>query len=170
MVLEVTSSLKAALWELYFKEGCDQQGWAYVSLKDINVKDSCLIFTKGVHRICIKLMDKIVSEIKDISRPVSGNFVFDYLACNVGQQKKYESVMLVNPVALCWVKVGNNAFSDDQVDALSRVKLPVAIFRIRQVLAPPGSIDTKLEIRSADDWLDKIDDLRDQAESDDDYF
>lgn len=170
MGLQITPSLKAALGELYYKEGFDQQGWAYVSLNDINIKDNILVFNKGVHRISIKIMDKIVPEIIEVSRPVKGNLVFDYLACKVSQQKKYEGIIFANPMALCWVKIGKSTFSNEQIDALGKIRLPVAIFRIRDLLAPPATIETKLEIRSGEEWLDELDDLRDQAESDDDYF
>lgn len=46
----------------------------------------------------------------------------------------------------------------------------MAIFRIQDVLAPPAKIEMKWEIKSGKEWLDELDDLRDQAESDDDYF
>lgn len=174
--LEITPSLKAALAELYYKEACDQQGWAHVSLKDIRISDSnVLVFNKGPHRVSIRLMDKIAQEIREISsRPVNddgrNSYLFDYLACKVGQQKKYEGVMLANPAALCWVKVGKKTFSDEQVDALGRIKLPLAVFRIRNVLVQPGKIEMKWEMKSGEEWLDELDEQRDQAESDDDYL
>ncbi len=47
MSLEITPSLRAALSELYLKEGCDQNGGAYVSLENIhNSKDNLLVFSK----------------------------------------------------------------------------------------------------------------------------
>ncbi len=172
--LELTPSLKAALAELYYKEGFDQQGWAYVSLKDICISDNnILMFNKGPHRISIRLMDKIVPEIKEISsrQANDGNSsVFDYLACKVGQQEKYEGVMLANPAALCWVKVGKRTFSSEQIDALGLIKLPLAVFRIRNVLVQPGNIEMKWEMKSGEEWLDELEDQRDQAESDDDYL
>jgi len=170
MGLEITPSLKDALRELYYKEGCDQKGWAYIALKDIDIKGNTLVFNKGVHRISIKLMDKIVPEVKEISRSVNGNFLFDYLACKTGQHSKYGDVMLANPDALCWVKIGNGAFSSDQIDVLDRIKLPLVVFRIKDVLAPPAKVEMRWDIRSGDEWLDELDDLRDQAESDDEYF
>jgi hypothetical protein len=170
MSLELTPSLKRALGELYYKEGCDQKGWAHVALRDISVKDNVVVFNKGIHRISIKLMDKLVTEVKEISKPVNGNFVFDYLACRVKNQDKYEGVMFANPTALCWVKIGNSAFSSDQIEALGRIKLPLTVFRIRDLLAPPAKVEMKWDIRSSEEWLDEIDDQRDQAESDDDYF
>lgn len=172
--LEITPSLKAALAELYYKECCDQQGWAYVSLRDIKIVDNnVLVFNKGSHRISIRLMYKIVPEIEETSRSLDNNgdsFVFDYLACQVGQQRKYEGVMLANPAALCWVKVGKRSFSSEQVDALERIKLHLALFRIRNLLVPPSKIEIRWEIKSGQEWLDELDDQREQAESDDDYL
>jgi hypothetical protein len=171
MSLEMTPSLKGALGELYYKEGCDQKGWSYVSLKDIDIKDNVLVFNKGARKISLKLMDKIVPEVKEISRPINGNFVFDYLSCKVSQQGRYEEdVMLANPAALCWVKIGKGVFSSDQIDALDRIKIPLAVFHIRDVLVQPAKVEMKWDIRSGEEWLVELDDLRDQAESDDDYF
>jgi hypothetical protein len=168
--MEITPSLRAALGELYYKEGCDQQGWAIVPLRGIDVKNNILVFSKGVQKISIRLMDRIVPEVKEISRPVKGGFVFDYLACRVGQQKKYEGAVLADPAALCWVKIGRGTFSNDQIEALGRIKIPLAVFRIRDLLVPPAKIEMKWEIKTGEEWLDEIDDLRDQAESDDDYL
>jgi hypothetical protein len=46
----------------------------------------------------------------------------------------------------------------------------VAVFAIRDVLAAPGKLQARLDVRAAKEWLDELDDLRDQAESDDDYL
>jgi hypothetical protein len=186
MSLEITPSLRGALGELYYKEGCEQKGWAYISLENIHnaaiesaaFKDSnILVFKKGFHRITIKLMDGLVSEVKEIARPTNNSkenpsFVFDYLACKVGQLKQYDGIMLANPTAICWVeiKTGGSTFSDNQIRALERIKLPLAVFHIEDVLAPPRRIEMEWDIRSGKEWLDELDDLRDQAESDDDYF
>lgn len=170
MSLQMTPSLKTALSELYYKEACDQHGWAYVSLKDIDVNSSILSFNKGVHKISIRLMDKIIPEIKAISESVDGNFIFDYLACKVGQHAKYEGAILANPMALCWTKVQNSKFSNVQIDALSRIKLSVAIFRVKDLLAPPTRINVKWDIKSGEEWLNELDELRDQSEYDDEYY
>lgn len=100
MSLEITPPPKAALRKLYYKEDCDQNGWAYVSLENIhNSKDNILAFIKGARRINIKLMDKTMQEVKETSRSANGGFVFEYLACRVGQQSKYDGVVLANPTA-----------------------------------------------------------------------
>ena len=166
--MEATPRLKAALYDLYWREDCDQKGWAYVALKDIGVRDNIIVFSRGSGRINARLMDKIVPEIKEISAPAKGGFVFDYLAYNPGQHSG--GTVLANPAAMCWVKIGRRAFSDGQIDALGRIKIPLAIFRIRDVLARPAKVEAKWEIKSGEEWLDELDDIRDQAESDDDYF
>ena len=174
-MLHATNSLKSALAGLYYKEGCDQDGWAYISLEDIHNNSSkdagTLIFRKGHHKINVKIMQSIVQEIKEISRPAGNSFLFDYLAFKVGQKDRYDSPIVANPVALCWVKVGGGgAFSGSQVEALGRVKLQVAVFRIRDVLAPPRQVEMRWDVKSGEEWLDELDERREEAESDDEYF
>lgn len=177
MSLAITKSLRGSLGELYYKEDCDQKGWAYVSLEDIQFKDNTLVFKKGFHRIHVRIHEQIVREIKEISKPTNQSkenpsFVFDYLACKVGQKDRYDGVIVASPLALCWVEVktGKSAFSDSQIEAMERIKLPLAVFYIRDVLAPPRKIEIEWDIRSGQEWLDELDDQRDQAEYDDEYF
>ena len=108
MKLQITPSLNGALGEAYYKEACDQKGWAYISLENIHndissqFKDSkILVFKKGFNRIRIKIPEQFISEIKEISRPTNASienrsFVFDYLACRVGQKESYDGVMLAS--------------------------------------------------------------------------
>ncbi len=45
--IEITKRLIGTLSETYFKEFCDQQGWAYISLEQIHenkIKDNILKF------------------------------------------------------------------------------------------------------------------------------
>ncbi len=44
-------------------------------------------------------MDKTMQEVKETSMPTNGSLVFEYLACRVGQQSKYDGVVLANPTA-----------------------------------------------------------------------
>jgi hypothetical protein len=178
MSLEVTNSLRSALGELYYKEGCDQKGWAYIPLDNIKFRDdSILPFKKGSHNINIKIMESIIPEIKEMCRPVGNSrenpgFVYDYLACKVGQRDRYDGAIVANPTALCWVKIktGRSRFSRSQVDALEKIKLPLALFSINDVFASPRKIEVEWDIRSSEDWLNELDDLRDQTEYDDEYF
>lgn len=160
--------MKSALYELYYREGCDQKGWAYISLKDIG-DGRDLVFRKGSHKINVRIMESIVPEIKEISKRANNSrFMFNYLACKVGERDRYDA-MVANPTALCWVKM-KGKFSSDQIDALEKIKLPLAVFHIVDVLEPPRKIEMEWDIRSGQEWLDEIDDLRDQAEYDDEYF
>ncbi len=111
MSLEITNSLKGALGELYYKEACDQRGWAYISLENIHnsfLDNKELVFKKGFHRIRVKIPDDVIREIKRISQPTNDSienpsFVFDFLACRVGTREKYDEV-ITNP-ELCWVPI-----------------------------------------------------------------
>ncbi len=160
--MEITPSLRAALAELYFRESCDQQGFAYVPRSEIGDFKNTLVFRKGKHAMTIKMHEQVAAEVREFST------VFDSLACRVGQKDRYET-MVANPLALFWVKTTSN-FTNDQLDALHRVELQVAVFRIRDVLAAPGRIEMRWEIKPAKEWLDEIDEKRDEAESDDDYL
>lgn len=174
MSLEITPSLKASLGALYCKESLDQKGWAYVQLGDIGggarqLGDSnVIIFEKGARRISVKVPAQVMREITRLAS--LANKSFDYLACKVGQKESSSAVIVANPLGLCWVKAGKGTFSGDQLDALEKTVLQVAVFAIRDVLAPPGKVQVRLDVRSAKEWLDELDDLRDQAESDDDYL
>jgi len=178
MSLEITNSLKGALVELYYKEGCDQNGWAYISLDNIKFKeDRILTFKKGRHNVNIKIIESIISEIREVCKPATNSqdnpgFVYDYLICKVGQREKYDSTIVANPTALCWLKIktGRSKFSRKQIDALEKIKLPLALFSINDVLASPRTIELDWDIRSGEDWLNELEDLRDQTEYDDEYF
>ncbi len=170
MSLEITPSLKASLGMLYCKASLDQKGWAYVSLGDIGAKpgDNIIVFEKGGRRISVKVPGQVMREIAALAASADKS-VFDYLACKVGD--RHEGVIVANPLGLCWIKVGKGAFSNSQmIDALEKTGLQVAVFAIRDVLAAPGKVQTRLDVRTAKEWLDELDDLRDQAESDDDYL
>lgn len=176
MGLSVTPFLKDELFDLYFRQTCDQEGWAYVPARNISFKEkNTLAFSKGPRKVQVRVHEQIVPEIKATA------FAFDYLACKVGGLKKEEKehqqdhttavAVVANPLALCWIKTkGGKSFTDGQLDCMSRTRLPVAVFRIRDVLAAPAKIETRWETKSGKEWLDEIDDRREEAESDDDYL
>lgn len=173
MSLEMTTSLKEALAHLYYREACDQKGWACVPLESINIRDNVVDFAKGSHNISIRLPVQIVAEIKEVSKlGPKGKPVFDYLACKVRQKERYEGMIVANPTALSWVQVkrGRHEFSDREIDALERIRIPLALFYVRDVLAQPRQVEVKWDIKTCDQWLDELEDKRDQAESDDDFL
>jgi hypothetical protein len=179
MSLEITGSLKESLREVYYREGCAQQGWAYSPLQNVHdsltslKSEGILVFEKGDHSVRVKIMQQIIPEIYEIGRsasPGSPGFVFDYLACQVKNIPK--SVIVANPEALCWVKLrsGRSIFTEEQVEALSKIKLPLALFQVRDVLASPRNVEIKWDIRSGGQWLDMLDEKKEQEEYDDEYF
>ena len=188
MKLNVTPSLNGSLGEAYYKEACDQKGWAYISLENIpNDKGSqfkdgnILVFKKGFHRIRIKIPEQFISEIKELSRPTNNSldnpsFVFDYLVCRVGQKSSYEGVIIANPSDFCWaeVKTGNSGFSDNQVAAMGKIKLPLALFYIEDVYQLPENIEIEWIRQDSRQWLDEVKRVEkeelENEEEDDNYY
>ena len=162
MNLQVTTALKKSLSGLYFSEWCDQKGWACVPAGKVRADNNIIEFEKGPARIRVRVPSQFLAEIMDTA-------AFDYLACQVGQKEKYDNPVVANPLALCWIKQGRSLLQA-QLDALEKSKIPLAMFSIKNVLAPPAQIEIKWDTRPGRKWLDELDDKRDQAESDDDYF
>ena len=174
MSLKITDSLRRLLAQSYYREACDQDGWAYISLEDLNIGDNNLVvFFKGSHKVSVRLPAQVISEIREFSKlDLKGRPVFDYLACKVRHQDRYENIMFANPTALTWVQVrtSRSEFSDKEVEVLERIKIPLALFYVRNVLVQPQKIEVEWDIRTGDEWLDELDEKRDQVESDDDYL
>ena len=165
----ITNKLKGSLGELYYKEFCDQRGWAYISLESLHdTLNEKWVFTfkKGFNRIQIKIPENIRPEIKSIAHPTNSkeqpSFVFDFLACKVGTLKKYRPVN--GPAEFCWaeIKTGDAVLSENQIDAMSKIQLPLAIFQIDKVLAPPFKIDLSYYMKSGKEWLAGIDQVEKQ--------
>ncbi|HKU49327.1 MAG TPA: hypothetical protein VJP79_05210 [Nitrososphaera sp.] len=183
--LEITESLKAGLSELYFREECSQKGWAFalpqricndISVSSNNTNTNHLVpFRNRNQEIRIRVMQQLVSEIKEFSQPSSRppySSIFSYLVCKVGRTA-HQDPILANPSALCWVQIRKGrelSFSDQQIDALARMKLPLVLFYVRDVLAAPRNVEVIWDSRSGTEWLDMLDDLKEQEEYDDEYF
>lgn len=165
MSLDITNALKGALGELYYKEGCDQKGWAYLSVENINngSDNGVFVFKKGFHRIRVRIPKSLDPELEMVSHPTNDSlenpsFVFDFLACKVGTKQKYDGI-IENP-QLCWaeIKTGQGDFSKNQVDMLSQIRLPLAVFHIEDVLVSPEEIEISWDIKSGKEWLDEFED------------
>lgn len=163
MSLNITNALKGALGELYYKEGCDQKGWAYLSVENINngSDNGIFVFKKGFHRIRVRIPKSLNQELELVSHPTNESeenpsFVFDFLACKVGTREKYDKI-IENP-QLCWaeIKTGQGDFSQNQVDMLSHITLPLAVFHIEDVLVSPEEIDISWDIKSGKEWLEDL--------------
>lgn len=164
MSLEITNALKGALGELYYKEGCVQKGWAYLSVENINngSDDGIYVFKKGFHRIRVRIPESLNKELELVSHPTNESvenpsFVFDFLACKVGTKDRYDTI-IENP-QLCWaeIKTGNSDLTDNQVEMLNHIQLPLAIFHIEDVLVSPDEIDIAWDIKSGKEWLEEFD-------------
>ena len=123
--------------------------------------DWIFIFKKGFHRIKIKIPEKIRDEITELVKPTnlsqsSPSFVFDFLACKVGDSKNYFGVHTSDQFAWVESKTGSGIFSGSQVNAMSKIKLALAIFQINDVLEAPENIDMGWDIKSGRDWLKEI--------------
>jgi len=163
MSLDVTNALKGALGELYYKEGCDQKGWAYLSVESLNSgsADGIFVFKKGFHRIRVRIPESLNKEMELVSHPTNESvenpsFVFDFLACKVGTKEKYDTI--IEKPQLCWaeIKTGKGDFSKNQIEMLSLIKLPLAVFHIENVLVPPQRIEISWDIRSGKEWLEEF--------------
>jgi hypothetical protein len=161
----ITNKLKGSLGEIYYKEFCDQRGWAYTSLENIYEymnPDWVFIFKKGFHRIKIKIPEKIRDEVSELAKPTnlsesSPSFVFDFLACKVGDSKNYAGVQNCDHFAWVESKTGPGIFSGSQVNAMSKIKISLAIFKINDVLEAPENIDMGWDIKSGKEWLEELD-------------
>lgn len=166
MSLQVTASLKKYLSGLYFSEWCDQKGWAFVPAGKVRADSNIIEFEKGSVKIRVRVPLQFLAEIMGTAAAAAA---FDYLACQVGQKEKYDDPVVASPLAFCWIKQGRSLLQA-HLDALEKATIPLAMFSIKNVLALPTQIEIEWDIRPGREWLDAMDDKRDQAESDDDYF
>lgn len=160
----ITNKLRGSLGEIYYKEFCDQEGWAYTSLENIYESmnsEWSFTFKKGFDRIKITIPEGIREEVKLLIKPTnrsktSPSFVFDFLACNVKKYREYSKVN--SDVFFTWVesKTGHMIFSGSQIKTMSKITLPLAIFHIADVLAKPGDIRMIYDLKSGEEWLKEL--------------
>jgi len=160
----ITNKLRGSLGEIYYKEYCDQKGWAYTSLENIYSSinsDWIFTFKKGFHRIKVKIPKEIRDEVSMLIKPTnnseaSPSFVFDFLACKVGTSKNYSGVKSSDYFAWVESKTGSGIFSSSQANAMSKIKLPLAIFHIDDVLDSPEDIKMDCDIKPGKKWLEDL--------------
>jgi len=139
--IKITSRLMGSLAETYFKEFCDQDGYAYLSLEQIHengIKDRVLKFKKGFDRILIQLPEEIIKEVERISKPSNSSvlnptFVYDFLTCRADQTSKEGKILKVkNKRDFCWaeVKTGMQELSKNQIQTLKKITIPLFRFRV----------------------------------------
>ena len=160
----ITNKLRGSLGEIYYKEFCDQEGWAYTSLEQIyETMNPEWIFTfkKGFDRIKITIPERIREEVKMLIKPTnrsstSPSFVFDFLACNLKKYREYSKI--TSDVFFTWVesKTGHVIFSGSQIRTMSKIDLPLAIFHIADVLDRPEKIRMMYDLKSGKEWLKEL--------------
>ena len=149
--IKITPRLIGTLSQSYYKEFCDQHGYGYTSLERIHengIKDGVLKFKKGFNRIMVKLPEEIVSEVKKISTPSNSSilrpsFVYDFLACKVGNDWKGGDIINVkNKKDFYWVdvKTGNNELTRNQISTLKNLTIPLYRFRVPTPLIASGDV------------------------------
>ena len=160
----ISNKLRGSLGEIYYKEYCDQKGWAYTSLENIYSSmnpEWIFTFKKGFHRIKVQIPQEIRDEISSLVKPTnysesSPSFVFDFLACKVGTFKNYSGVKSSDYFAWVESKTGAGIYTSNQANTMSKIKLPLAIFHIDNVLAEPESIEMYCDIKSGKEWLQEL--------------
>lgn len=139
--IRITGKLTGTLSEAYYKEFCDQHGWAYISLEHIHergqIKKDILKFKKGFRRIYVKIPKEIIPETKEISKPSNAkifepSYVYDFLACRIGRGEKIDAIVTKQKKDFCWVEVktGYQELTENQVQTLKKITIPLYRFRV----------------------------------------
>lgn len=158
--IDITDRLSGALSETYFKEYCDQQGWAYISLEQIHenkIKDNILKFKKGFNRILVRIPEEIIKEVEDISKPSNSSilnptYVYDFLLCKVGQTSKdFEIIKKKNSKDFRWaeVKTGYSKLTERQIRTREKITIPLYRYRV------PNSKLNSEEVNIHEDLVDE---------------
>ncbi len=149
--LKITPELLGALGETYYKEYCAQHGWAYVSLEQIYknpIQNDRLEFKFGFERILVKIPSDIQQEIINLAKPSNNkaenpSFVYDFLACKAYASKDPRNLDGVEAKDFRWieVKTGMSDLSQNQIDMVGKIKIPLIRFRVANVIAPPKEVN-----------------------------
>jgi len=148
----LSPELAGMLGECYYKDYCDKHGWAYISLEQIHkseMKNGVIEFKKGMLRIPIKMPDEIKEEVARISKPsnssiLSPSYVFDFLACKIGNGARAEIFKPKSKDDFRWieVKTGESELSPNQWRKLRQVTIPPVICVIPNVTDRPRFVKT----------------------------
>jgi hypothetical protein len=148
--IRVTNQLRGDLGELYFKHLCQQRGYAYARLEEIYQRFSpkgIIVFKMGFDRIAVAIPEEVIDEIWRVCRPtlIGGNpsFVFDFLTCSVGDGYDVSDINELPVSAFNWVeiKTGGGQLSMHQGKVARDCKIPVSVFRVKNVDVNPHRVD-----------------------------
>jgi len=148
------------LSETYFKEYCDQRGWAYVSLEHIHergIKKRILKFKKGFDRIYVKIPQEIIPEIEEISKPSNNSlsepsYVYDFLTWDAGNWMKHHLIVDGKKKDFSWieVKTGLNNLNSNQIRTLEKISLPLFRARVPNPLIESSEVTVYLDEVNSD--------------------
>ena len=152
----ITEKLSGSLSEVYYKEYCDQSGWAYISLEQIHergIPNGILKFKKGFDRVYVKIPEEIIPEIKEVSKPTSNStydpsYVYDFLACKVGNNKRFNyTIETKKKLNFVWVEVktGYSELTPNQINTLKKISLRLFRFRVPYSLGPAKEVDIYID-------------------------
>ena len=160
---EITPQFLGALGECCFKQYSRLRDWAWTSTEKIYrtpMHNNRLEFVRGFDRILINIPFDIHKEIYDISRPsnrdeASPSFVYDFLVCETIESDDPRRMDGLEFRDFRWVEVktGNSVLSNNQIRQLHRISLPLAIFRIPNILDPPEKWEISWREAKAEYWL-----------------
>jgi hypothetical protein len=139
--IDITDEVSGALSETYFKQYCNQNGWAYISLEQINenkIKGNVLKFRKGFKRILVQLPEEIIKEVEQISKPSNSSilrpsYVYDFLLCRVEQTfKDSDIIKKKNFKDFRWaeVKTGYSRLTKRQIRISKEITIPLYRYRV----------------------------------------
>lgn len=164
--INISPRLLGSLAECYYKEVCDQKGWAYSSLELIyknKVQNGKLEFKKGFERILARIPAEIRDEIETIAKPTNYNeaepsFVYDFLACKAWESKDPRVIEDTKVDDFRWVEVksGESDLSQNQILALRGIKIPLAIFWIENPHKSPHYVRIFYEEGDGKYWLSRL--------------
>ena len=130
----------------------------------------------GFKRICVSIPKSMRSEIMQITRPSNQSvhnpsFVFDYLACKI---RPTDTSHIHHPKCdyFCWaeIKTGLGIFSDNQYKTLSKIRLPIAVFHIGNIMIKPEHVEMDWDIMSGEEFARILDGDNYDDGDDDGYY
>ena len=161
----ITPEFLGALGECCYKQYSNLRGYAWTSTEKIYrtpMHNDRLEFVRGFDRILVDIPLGIQKEIYKITRPsnrdeASPSFVYDFLACKAFESDDPRRLdgLSVNDFRWVEVKTGNSVLTNNQIRKLHEISLPLAIFRIPNILDPPQEWEIMWEEGYGKYWLDQ---------------
>ena len=164
--VDITPEFLGELGECCYKQYSTLRGWAWTSTEKIYrnpAHNNKIEFAYGFERILVTIPFEIQEEIHRISRPsnrdvASPSFTYDYLACKAFSSDDPRQLEGLGADDFRWVEVktGNSVLSNNQIRRLNDILIPLAVFRIPNILDPPEEWNVYWTEGNADFWLEQF--------------